>query len=140
MFIEWNITYSVGIDEIDYHHKTLFELLDRSYFLILEENNKNKLSELFYELIDYSHYHFSAEERLMIKYDYPNIDYHILEHLNYTYTVLNYEKMMVEDNDDIPYDVFEFVKRWLFEHILNTDFEMGQFIQSRQLNMNRDSN
>jgi len=131
MFIEWNDTYSVGIDEIDDHHKTLLELLDRSYCLKLEGNNKYELSELIYELIDFSHYHFSVEERLMIKYDYPNIDHHILEHLNYTYTVMTFEKLMVEDNDNSPDDVFEFVKNWLFDHILNTDSEMGQFIQSR---------
>jgi len=131
MFIEWNDTYSVGIDEIDDHHKTLLELLDRSYCLKLEGNNKYELSELIYELIDFSHYHFSAEERLMIKYDYPNIDQHILEHLNYTYTVMTFEKLMVENNDNSPDDVFEFVKNWLFDHILNTDSEMGQFIQSR---------
>jgi len=131
MFIEWNDSYSVGIDEIDDHHKTLLELLDRSYCLKLDETNKDELSKLLYELIDYSNYHFSTEERLMIKYNYSNIDHHILEHLSFTDTMMTYEKLMVEDNNIIPDGVFDFVKSWLFEHILNTDHELGQFIQSR---------
>ena len=131
MFIEWNASYSIGIDEIDDHHKILLELLDRLYCLKLQENNKDELSNLLYELIDYSNYHFSAEERLMIKYDYPNIDHHILEHVDFANTMMTYEKMIVEDNDYIPDDVFDFVKRWLLEHILNTDIKMGQFIQSK---------
>jgi len=106
-------------------------LLDRLYCLKLHENNKDELSKLLYELIDYSNYHFSAEERLMIKYDYPNIDHHILEHISYANTMMRYERMIVEDNDNIPDDVFDFLKSWSLEHILNTDFKMGQFIQSR---------
>ena len=130
MFIEWKASYSVGIDQIDDHHKTLLELLDKSYCLKLQENNKDELTQLLYELIDYSNYHFSAEERLMIKYDYPNIDHHILEHVDFANTMMTYEKMIVEDNDYIPDDVFDFLKSWSLEHILNTDFKMGQFIRS----------
>ena len=127
-----NIQMTCGrIDLIDDHHKTLLELLDRSYWLKLQENNKDELTQLLYELIDYSNYHFSAEERLMIKYNYSNIDHHILEHLSFTDTMMTYEKMMVEDNDNIPDDVFYFVNKWLLEHILNTDIKMGRFIQSR---------
>ena len=84
MFIEWNYSYSVGIDEVDEHHKKLLELIDKSYRIRLLSENKEDLSHLLYELINYAHYHFSAEERLMLNYDYPDIARHISEHNAFT--------------------------------------------------------
>ena len=62
MLIEWKDAYVTGIDEFDDHHRKLFEMLNKSYFMIVEESSEAELKELLAELLDYIKYHFDAEE------------------------------------------------------------------------------
>ena len=77
MFIEWNDEYSTRIDEIDSHHRKLIELLNRSYLLIMQEAERNELSQLLDDLIDYAKYHFAAEENIMRQHHYSDLDRHV---------------------------------------------------------------
>jgi hemerythrin-like metal-binding protein len=130
MYIDWENIYSIGIDEIDDQHMMLLELLDKAYLLKLQGDNQQALSQLVYELMDYAHYHFSTEEKLMVKHNYHKIDDHISEHLDFTSNVLSFEKGVVDCNNNVSKDVFEFIENWLFDHILTVDSEMGRFIRS----------
>ncbi|MBK5276925.1 MAG: hemerythrin family protein [Desulfuromonadales bacterium] len=131
MLIEWKDRYSVKIDVIDEHHMKLFDMLNRSSVIKLQDNNQDDLSRLLYELINYAHYHFYTEEKLMMKYDYQNIDLHILEHVSFTNKVLSYERDLIDSHNNISEDVFDFVKNWLFDHIQKIDSDMGEFISSK---------
>src|SRR6185369_16889118 len=63
--MQWNVRYLVGIQEIDQHHKHLVELLNKTYDEFREgaEIEKSTIDEL----VDFSGYHFSYEERLMVE-------------------------------------------------------------------------
>ncbi len=129
MLVEWKETYATGIDQIDGHHKHLIDLLNKSYFLILKDGTQDELRQLLAELIDYAKYHFDAEEELMRAHDYADIDGHLRQHFSFTNKVLSFEKEAREGQKYLPVDVFDFVRKWLLDHILTIDAEMGKTIR-----------
>ena len=132
MHIEWSDMYSIGIEELDAHHKKLIELLNKSYALILKENIQCELSQLLDELIEYAKYHFASEEKLMQRYNYPSIDSHMIEHFNFSNKVLTYQKESKDGKKYVTIDIFDFINHWLMDHELNIDFDMGKFIRVMQ--------
>ena len=128
MLVEWKEDYATGIDEIDGHHRHLLDLLNKSYFLILKDGTQDELRQLLAELIDYAGYHFAAEEELMRSKGYDKIDSHLREHFSFTHKVLSFEKEAREGRKYLPVDVFDFVRKWLLDHILTIDAEMGRVI------------
>jgi hemerythrin-like metal-binding protein len=132
MHVEWNNAFSIGIDVIDDQHKKFFELLDKSYLLIFQGNSQSELSHLLDELIEYSKYHFAAEEELMRKHNYVNLDQHILKHRSFTNKVLSYKIDIIREHKYMSVDIFDFIRNWLMDHILETDIEMGENIRSKQ--------
>lgn len=132
MQIEWSETYATGIDEIDGHHKKLVELLNTSYSLILNDNNQKELLQLLDELIDYAKYHFDAEEQLMQKYAYKQMDAHMIEHFSFINRVMSYQNEIVYGKKYLSVDVFDFIKHWLLDHILKIDVEMSKILRVMQ--------
>src|ERR1039457_670331 len=128
MHIEWNDMFSIGIEELDAHHKKLIELLNKSYSLIVQENIQSELTQLLDELIDYAKYHFTTEEKLMQRYYYPEIDAHMVEHFSFSNKLLTYQKETKAGKKYVSIDIFDFIKHWLMEHEVKIDFEMGKFI------------
>ena len=97
MIVEWNDTYSIGINEIDEQHRHFFDLLNKSHLLISNACNQSELSKLLDDLIDYSKYHFDIENELMTKHNYINTSQHNLEHFIFTQKVLSYKKDLLKN-------------------------------------------
>lgn len=128
MFVEWEEKYATGIEMIDGHHKKLLDMLNKSYFMVLQGNSEEELTHLLAELIDYAKYHFSAEEELMRTHNYCNIDQHVREHFNFNNHVLTFQKEAREGKNYLSVDIFDFVRNWLLDHILKIDSEMSRAI------------
>ena len=128
MFIEWNDEYSTRIDEIDSHHRKLIELLNRSYVLIMQEAERNELSQLLDDLIDYAKYHFAAEENIMRQHHYSDLDRHVIEHFSFINSVLSFRNEMNQGRSYLSIEIFDFIKNWLLDHILKVDSEMSKAI------------
>jgi hemerythrin-like metal-binding protein len=128
MFIEWNDEYSTRIDVIDGHHKKLIELLNRSYFLIMQEAEQAELSQLLDDLIEYAKYHFAAEEDIMRQHHYSDLDRHVLGHFSFINSVLSFRKEMNQGRSYLSIEIFDFIKNWLLNHILKVDSEMSRAI------------
>ena len=85
-FFEWDDNYSVGVAEIDEQHQELIELINRLHEAIEQGsagnaassaiNELDTMSSVLDELVDYSCYHFSTEEKYMLEYTYPEYDRH----------------------------------------------------------------
>ena len=69
----WDSTLSVHVKEIDEDHRRLvdlFNLLNRS---VTEGEPRDYVEAILEELISCTVWHFSHEERLMLKYGYDEI-------------------------------------------------------------------
>ena len=125
---EWNDSYSVGIDEIDRHHRQLVQLLNDTYDAFSEGSHREKLGGILDELIDYATYHFACEERWMEESSYPELPAHRGEHARFIDRVVEIQKDFHAERSHLTLEVLSFLKNWLTSHILRNDGAYGRFV------------
>ena len=72
--IEWDDSLSVGVDLIDEQHKMLIQKLRDLSDAFEIGREMNRIMQTLEFMVDYTDFHFSAEEETMTKYDYPGLE------------------------------------------------------------------
>jgi hemerythrin len=118
---KWTDEYSVGIEEIDNQHKTLFDLINRLYFAALNREDATETVEILDTLLDYTRTHFALEEKLLESAGYADLAEHAQEHRRFIEKLNSVvQKFMIEEKT-VTFELINFLKHWLKEHILETD-------------------
>jgi hemerythrin len=132
----WEDRYSIGIEEIDAHHRHLFALLNKAHGDFLEHKPPSELKTIIDELIDYATYHFSAEERRMPEIAYSGAANHKREHTEF---ILRVVQMHADYQNRKLYflEILAFLHEWLKNHILQTDAEFGGLLKAAAMKPNR---
>jgi len=131
MDFEWNDSYKVGVENFDEQHKKLFHLLNTLFKGIKEGKKKETMGQVLNELLEYTIYHFSAEEELMEKHQYPELARHKLEHENFTGKVERYYEGFHTGIAPLTADVLGFLVSWLKNHIAETDKHYSSFFNEK---------
>ncbi|MGR3293647.1 MAG: bacteriohemerythrin [Candidatus Scalindua sp.] len=119
--IEWKDKYSVGVSIIDEEHKKLIEIINNVIVAKQHNNNQNELLKILNEMVEYANTHFKTEETYMIKFRYPEYQYHKEEHLDFSVKAIAYESRVVNGDVHVATEILEYLKSWLVEHIQRTD-------------------
>ena len=131
-FITWDEkVYSVQNMEIDEQHKRLIGYINELYEAMKVGKARFVLDEIFDGLVDYTKTHFAIEEGLMQRNHYPAYAIHKLEHDKLTAQVLELQKKVQPGQTKITLDTLQFLKDWLFNHILMTDKKLGAFLKGK---------
>lgn len=123
----WDELLSVGNDEIDDDHEklvNLFNLLNRS---VTEGAGRDYVEAVLEELINCTIWHFSHEERLMLKSRYDDYENHKSEHGELIDSVRELQQAYLQAGK-LEESEFEFLERWLTEHILVADMRFGTYL------------
>jgi hemerythrin len=72
--VTWYKQYSVNNEELDNHHKNLFAILNKMYDSCLPADSSECAASVIEKLIEYTDYHFKAEEKYMADKGYKEID------------------------------------------------------------------
>ena len=126
--LAWSDVLSVQIDEIDEDHKKLvniFNVLNRS---IIDGESPDYLAAVLDELINCTVWHFSHEERLMLKYGYEGMEDHKAVHRRLITSARNLQQKILQSDGPMEDEHIEFLERWLTEHILTADMRLGTFL------------
>lgn len=78
--IEWDDKYSVGVSTIDEEHKEFIGILNKAIVAKQHNNNLEEIREVLKDMIKHSKKHFATEEAYMVKFKYPEYQYHKEEH------------------------------------------------------------
>ncbi len=117
----WYKKYSVENEELDDHHKKLFDIFNRLYDNCSRADSVDCIVPVLKELTLYSDYHFSAEERYMAAIGYGDVENHRKMHRFFS------EKVLEIQNADTTYDseptkeLIVFLGTWLLHHVLEED-------------------
>lgn len=128
--IDWNIGLITGVELIDQQHEHLIGLLNSTHYARIGGSSRESLASLLDELIDYATYHFATEERYMQENRYPELENHAMEHEKFSARVVAFQNDFAAGNVDLTLDVLLFLKNWLTNHIMETDKEMGAYLNS----------
>jgi hemerythrin len=80
------------------------------------------------ELINCTVWHFSHEERLMLKYGYAGIEEHRAEHRELIRSAKELQQAILQAEKPMADEQIEFLERWLTGHILTTDLRLGAYL------------
>lgn len=122
--ITWKEQYAVGIERIDREHRQLIALINEAYDAVRGPADESVLAELAGNLRSYALSHFRTEETLMQEHGYPQADSHVLEHDDFRWR-------MIATEEREPIVILEYLSRWLAEHILSKDNDLGLFLRER---------
>ena len=126
--LEWSYVLSVGNDEIDEDHHKLVNLFNMLNHAATEGAEPDYLAAVLNELIHCTAWHFSHEERLMVKYAYQGLAEHRAEHRELIKTARALQEKILQADNKLPEEDMEILERWLTEHILSTDMRLGSFL------------
>ena len=119
--IKWSERYATNISVIDMQHKRLIDLINQLYLSMKNGGDKASVEKAVDGLLEYTRTHFSMEEDLMRKHDYPDFAAHKELHDQFVKQAQSYREKIKKDERLTPADVFHFLKGWLIDHIEKKD-------------------
>lgn len=132
--INWQDSYSVGVDLIDTDHKLLVSLINQLDDAMTEGGGRDTVGSVLNVLLEYTETHFGREELLMEKGAYPELAPHKREHAKLTAQVRGIvERWHGGDDASLDGEVLDFLKNWLTGHILGVDRKYAPYVKGQTL-------
>jgi hemerythrin len=131
VFFPWLIHYVTGIAAIDTQHKALVDMLNDLFSSMPLTEDREVERQMLEKIFDYTKTHFAVEEKLLLRYDYPDIEAHKLEHEKLKAEVIRFQEALRLSKTRITVQTATFLKDWLKEHILKTDMQYVPFLKSK---------
>lgn len=128
--IEWTDNLSIDNDLIDKQHKKLIDLINDLYVAFLKGEANDNLNGIIKELAEYTVSHFKTEERFFDQIDFPEVEEHKKEHADFVDKVVEFSTKLETGEVSLSYDVMNFLRDWLKNHILVTDKKYVPFLSS----------
>jgi hemerythrin-like metal-binding protein len=126
--IVWGQVLSIEVDEIDEDHRKLIEIFNMLNHAVTDGESPDYLAAILEELVNFTAWHFSHEERLMLKHGYAGLEDHRQEHRELIKSAKALqEKIQAADNTIADEDI-EYLEHWVTEHILTDDMKMGDHL------------
>ncbi len=119
--IEWKEEMSVGVVELDNHHKKLLAMINELGVAIGENRGPDYVQHSISELGDYAVYHFDLEHKYFLKYGYSETDEHMAEHTSFVEKIQNTANQIRDGRILLSINFLYFMKDWLINHIMVVD-------------------
>lgn len=119
--ITWSDRYNLGIAEIDSQHKKMIGIINTLYRAMEASTEKEEMSVILQELIDYANYHFATEEEHFKKFDYEDTVEHIKAHNMYREKVSEFTREYFNNAIMLPFEMMDFLGDWWTGHIQGID-------------------
>jgi len=127
---QWNPSLSVGLSDIDEQHKKLLNLINDLHEAMKQGKAKQALMGVATALRDYVNTHFSHEEKLMRRYDYPDLPAHLKLHETFVAKLVKLEEDMAKDI--LPaVTVARYLTDWYLDHIGKVDMKYAEHIRAK---------
>ena len=132
VFIEWDDRFRLGIPLIDKQHEKLIQLTNDLHVACLgsTETANGHFIDTIHEMVNYVHYHFSTEEKLMLLAGFPKYSTHKKEHTDFIKEVLIQAQTFTNNSHLVPNRFVHFLKEWILSHIAVCDKATVEFIHN----------
>jgi len=131
--IEWQDEYTVGVKELDNQHRNLLDIIN---ILLKEQSDKyeaSKFKSALTSLIHYAYTHFATEERYLLEARFPNLNQHVLEHIDFIMKTLGLALKVEVNRDESRAELLRYLQDWYSSHVLVTDRQYIPFLASIEI-------
>ena len=119
--LNWTDKFIIDNGKIDEQHKLLVKLINELYAAFVEGKAKEQIGNIIEELANYTVIHFETEEEFFEKVNYPEINEHKKQHIGFVQKVKEFKGKHDTGEVSLSYDVMNFLRDWLQDHILVSD-------------------
>jgi len=121
--------------EFDEHHKKLFDLINGLHTAIADNRDRLTITQLVAELVDYTRFHFAAEEALMEKHGYAGLTEHKARHDDLLDEIQNLKLQIDSGEQDVTMRLVDYMlQRWVLSHIQGMDMDYGPHLNDSGIN------
>ena len=130
-FIVWNDRLSVEVASVDREHQELINILNELYDSIAKGAGQEAVSETLARLTAYTEHHFRHEEALFSRTSYPDVAVHRRQHADMVGWLAEWQRRYEGgDLSGLSLEVVNYLKNWLFDHILGTDRQYTEYLHA----------
>ena len=122
--LAWSDSYRIGSLAIDEQHQEIF--LRAGDVIAATTRDGQTLSAM--RLQRYALTHFSHEEDLMRRLNYPGIEEHVRQHDSLTLRLKEISRQIAGDNM-VKAELEEFIAHWLLQHIGSVDAQLAAYMK-----------
>jgi len=128
--VTWHPSYSIGIKQIDEQHQLLIKLTNELFSSCLQgqEKTNSVFLKTIHKAVNYINYHFSIEEKIMEKVNYPEYAEHKTEHIDFVREVLIKVDDFTSGKRFTPLAFVYYLRDWVLNHIAVCDKKLGSYI------------
>ena len=130
--LSWSNQYLIGEQTIDSEHCELFRLINNFHTLWLEQRNKQDIASVLNQLVKYAEVHFQHEESIMNAVEYPRLNEHRKAHEELFDAIFRLQHEYESKDIHLEQDTMKFVRSWLVEHIINSDYAFRDFLKKNR--------
>ncbi len=129
----WNESYGVNVAQFDAHHKRLIAIANTIAQQVQMGCDGAALSGALEALVDYTGYHFAAEEKLMRLYGYEEAESHAKKHGQLMTQVSEYRERVLGGAVPDQAGFMKFMEDWIVRHVLDEDRKYSAFLNDKGL-------
>lgn len=131
--IVWKDAYNLNVPEIDSQHQRLVVIANELYDLANGDKDtyQRGIAAALKKLVDYTEYHLKFEEGFLRDRGYPQIDFHKMQHDQFISQVNAQVKKLVDPRQDDGLVLYDYLLKWLLNHIAKSDKAWSLHILSR---------
>lgn len=127
-YLSWNSAYSVGNQTLDGQHQQIIKLINQLLISVDTRTDSKMIADMLDRLTNYAADHFSTEEMLLARYDYPELEAQVEEHIHYRETVARLCVDTLANKQQVPESLLHFLQSWWKDHILVSDMAYKDFL------------
>ena len=131
--MKWQDKFYIGIATIDNQHKELFKIIGNLKEVSIKKDSGSKLIEALKFMVDYTKYHFAAEEEFMRRIAFTRLSKQKQLHQSFieklTETLVKLKNGHKVDHSKL----LEFLIHWWTHHILQEDLLIKKFMEENYL-------
>lgn len=129
--IKWNDNCCIGVREIDEQHMELVGIINKLFEEMKAGKGAEAMGDLLNNLVEYTMYHFSTEDRHMTATDYPRFVEQKEDHDMFTKQVVALQRSFLEGDTLVTIETLKFLQDWFSNHLLKEDKELGSYLNGK---------
>jgi len=132
--IDWDDSFLIGIEELDYEHKVLIKDINRLHQELARQNEKSEIEKCLGDIYARMQAHFALEEHVMKEHEYKFYDEHKREHERLLDSYSGYMIQILNDTAvSFSNSIEDTLSHWVLNHILSSDKKMSLMVQEKNL-------
>ncbi len=134
--IQWDENLSIGVRIIDEQHKALIQRLNAMSRAIARHEGEREILRTLGFLLEYTDFHFAAEEELMASVQFPGLNGQKVAHEEFKRMLRHMEEDLREEGATkaLADSINNFLLLWLTRHIRKLDAPLGDFLAEKSEN------